>query len=79
MMNLRDILVAGDYVVVEDSNVNGHPVLKSFGPGPYEAVQEYFRMFPNDYEHDLERERKFGVSAAPNGFLRRLLSCLRVL
>jgi cephalosporin hydroxylase len=29
-------------------------------------------MFPNDYEHDLEREQKFGVSAAPKGFLRRL-------
>jgi cephalosporin hydroxylase len=72
MMNLRDILVTGDYVVVEDSNVNGHPVLRSFGPGPYEAIQEYFRMFPHDYEHDFEREQKFGVSAAPKGFLRRL-------
>jgi cephalosporin hydroxylase len=72
MVNLRDILVAGDYLVVEDSNINGHPVQKSFGPGPYEAIQEYFRMFPRDYEHDFERERKFGFSFAPNGFLRRL-------
>jgi cephalosporin hydroxylase len=71
MVNLRDILVAGDYLVVEDSNINGHPVAKSFGPGPYEAIQEYFRMFPQDYEHDFERERKFGFSFAPNGFLRR--------
>jgi cephalosporin hydroxylase len=72
MMNLQDILMAGDYLVVEDSNINGHPVAKSFGPGPYEAIQEYFRMFPHDYEHDFERERKFGFSFAPNGFLRRL-------
>jgi len=72
MVNLRDILVAGDYLVVEDSNINGHPVQKSFGPGPYEAIQEYFRMFPRDYDHDFERERKFGFSFAPNGFLRRL-------
>jgi len=72
MTNLRDILVAGDYLVVEDSNINGHPVAKSFGPGPYEAIQEYFRMFPHDYEHDFDRERKFGFSFAPNGFLRRL-------
>jgi cephalosporin hydroxylase len=72
MTNLRNILVAGDFLVVEDSNVNGHPVGKSFGPGPYEAIQEYFRMFPHDYEHDFDRERKFGFSFAPNGFLRRL-------
>lgn len=72
MMNLRDILVAGDYLVVEDSNVNGHPVWKSFGPGPYEAIEEYFRTFPIDYRHDIVRERKFGFSLAPNGFLRRL-------
>jgi cephalosporin hydroxylase len=71
MVNLRDILFAGDYLVVEDSNINGHPVAKSFGPGPYEAIQEYFRMFPTDYDHDFDRERKFGFSFAPNGFLRR--------
>jgi cephalosporin hydroxylase len=72
MVSLRDILVAGDYMIVEDSNINGHPVLRSFGPGPYEAVQEYIRKYPQDYEHDFERERKFGFSFAPNGFLRRL-------
>jgi cephalosporin hydroxylase len=72
MMNLRDVLIAGDYLVVEDSNVNGHPVKRFFGPGPYEAIQEYFRMFPREYKHDFEREQKFGFSFAPNGFLRRL-------
>jgi cephalosporin hydroxylase len=72
MVNLRDILVAGDYLIVEDSNVNGHPVWKSFGAGPYEAIEEYFRTFPNDYQHDLAREQKFGFSFAPRGFLRRL-------
>ncbi len=72
MMSLRNVLVAEDYLIVEDSNINGHPVLKSFGPGPYEAIEEYFRMFPNDYCHDSAREKKFGFSFAPNGFLRRL-------
>ncbi len=72
MMNLRDVLVTGDYLIVEDSNVNGHPVLSGFGPGPYEAIEEYFHRFPNDYEHDSGREHKFGFSFAPGGFLRRL-------
>jgi cephalosporin hydroxylase len=71
MVNLRDILIAGDYLVVEDSNINGHPVAKSFGPGPYEAIGEYFRKFPGDYDHDFDREKKFGFTFAPNGFLRR--------
>lgn len=72
MISLRKVLVRGDYMIVEDSNINGHPVRKFFGPGPYEAIEEYFQMFPEDYEHDLERERKFGFTAAPKGFLRRL-------
>jgi len=71
LVNLRNVLVAGDYLVVEDSNINGHPVFRGFGPGPYEAIQEYFRQFPNDYQRDLAREQKFGFSAAPNGFLIR--------
>lgn len=71
MKNLRDVTVLGDYMVVEDSNLNGHPVDWSFGPGPYEAIEEYFRLFPDDYESDLERERKFGFTFATRGFLRR--------
>jgi len=71
MMSLRDVLVSGDYLIVEDSNVNGHPVFPSHGAGPYEAILEYFRMFPDDYAHDREREKKFGFTFSPNGFLQR--------
>jgi cephalosporin hydroxylase len=68
---LRPLLRTGDYLVVEDGNINGHPVLTDFGEGPSEAIVEYEREFPQDYEHDLARERKFGFSFAPRGYLIR--------
>ncbi len=69
MVVLRSILKPGDYLVVEDGNVNGHPVLPDFGPGPYEAIEEYEKLYPNDYAHDTSRENKFGFTFAPRGFL----------
>lgn len=71
MKLLRPLLAAGDYLIVEDSNINGHPVLPGFGPGPYEAIDVYEREFPNDYKHDVAREYKSGWTFAPNGFLIR--------
>ena len=71
LKSLRPLTRPGDYVVVEDSNINGHPVLPNWGPGPYEAIQAYFQEFPDDYEHDQDRAEKFGFSFATNGFLIR--------
>jgi cephalosporin hydroxylase len=71
MRLLRPLLTAGDYLVVEDSNINGHPVLPGWGPGPMEAVDAYEREHPGDYDHDVQRERKFGLTFAPRGFLVR--------
>jgi cephalosporin hydroxylase len=68
---LRDLTRPGDYVVVEDTNINGHPVLPDFGPGPWEALEEYEKRHPEDYKHDTEREGKFGVTFAPRGYLIR--------
>jgi cephalosporin hydroxylase len=71
MKLLRPLLSSGDYLLVEDSTVNGHPVLPGWGPGPYEAIEAYEREFPNDYTHDVDRENKFGWTFAPYGFLIR--------
>jgi cephalosporin hydroxylase len=72
MMLLRPLLRTGDYLVVEDGCVNGHPVHPGWGEGPFEAIEAYFQVHSDDYVHDVLRERKFGFTFAPNGFLRRL-------
>jgi cephalosporin hydroxylase len=71
LLSLRDVLVAGDYLIVEDGNINGHPVLPEFGLGPYEAIAAYFEHYPDDYRHDYEREHKFGLTFAVEGYLIR--------
>jgi cephalosporin hydroxylase len=71
MLDLRQVQTAGDYLVVEDGDVNGHPIFPDFGPGPYEAIAEFFGRFPNDYRHDYDREHKFGLTFAVEGYLIR--------
>lgn len=68
---LTPVLVPGDYVVVEDSNINGHPVSPNWGPGPYEALEVFLAANPDAYAHDWQREQKFGWTFAPKGWLVR--------
>jgi cephalosporin hydroxylase len=56
---------------VEDSNLNGHPVMPDYGPGPFEAVERYLTAHAGSYLRDDARERKFGFTFAPGGFLIR--------
>jgi cephalosporin hydroxylase len=69
--NIRSVTTTGDYVIVEDGNINGHPVLPGWGDGPYEAIAEYFSRYSDDYEHDEKQESKFGFTFAPQGYLVR--------
>lgn len=66
---LRPLMQPGDYLVVEDGNINGNPVLPGWGEGPFEAIQEYMVRYPDDYQVDSKRETKFGFTFAPGGFL----------
>jgi len=59
----------GSYIVVEDTNVNGHPVYPDFGPGPMEAVDAFLASYP-EFQIDAARE-KFLLTFNPRGFLRR--------
>jgi len=68
---LTPLLRAGDYLVVEDTCVNGHPVRPQFGPGPMEALIEFLGRHRGEYIRDLAREEKFGFTCAPLGYLIR--------
>jgi cephalosporin hydroxylase len=62
------VMRTGDYLVVEDTCINGHPVRPEFGPGPWEAVDQFLADRPGVLRHDAEREAKFGFTCAPRGF-----------
>jgi cephalosporin hydroxylase len=65
-----DWVPVGSYIIVEDTNLNGHPSHPDFGPGPMEAVDaflaedERFRVDPN-----LER---LMLTFNPRGYLKRV-------
>jgi len=60
----------GSYLVVQDTNINGNPVRSDFGPGPYEAVQEFLKSHDN-FVVDRSRE-KFLLTFYPGGWLKRI-------
>jgi cephalosporin hydroxylase len=68
-------LRTGDYLIVEDTQHNGHPIAFSDDngdgtrDGPFEAVEEFDKIFPNEYIHDTQRERRFGFTWNPRGYL----------
>jgi cephalosporin hydroxylase len=67
---LVPLLRQGDYLIVEDTIVNGHPVRPDFGPGPLEAVETYLGQNPGRLIPDTARETKFGCTCAYRGYYR---------
>lgn len=66
----RSLVHVGDYLVVEDTNVNGHPTYPDYGPGPMEAVN-LFLTGNDEFEIDRRCER-FLMTLNPRGYLRRI-------
>ena len=64
-----EFVTKGSYMIVEDSNVNGHPIMPNWGPGPFEAIQRFLEE-NNSFEVDKNRE-KFYMSFNPNGYLKK--------
>lgn len=73
MYAYSSLVSVDSYMIVQDTNVNGHPVLPDFGPGPMEAVEEFLKN-RDDFEVDHHQERLLFTMHA-NGFLRRVRSC----
>jgi cephalosporin hydroxylase len=66
------LVTRGSYLIVEDTQLNGHPVWPDFGPGPMEAV-DIFLSETDDFVIDTARE-KFYLTWNPRGYLKRIPS-----
>ena len=63
------LVSAGCYLIVCDTHFGGHPIAPDFGPGPYEAVQEFVRDHA-EFRVDHARESQV-LTFNPGGFLIR--------
>jgi cephalosporin hydroxylase len=59
----------GSYLIVEDTNIGGHPVQTPIRDGPYEAVVDFLAGH-SMFEVDRTRERLM-MTFNPSGYLRR--------
>lgn len=63
-------VTTGSYIIVEDTNLNGHPIAANFGAGPMEAVEEFLKE-NKDFVVDKSKE-KFYLTFNPGGYLQRI-------
>jgi cephalosporin hydroxylase len=65
------IVTPGCYMIVDDTNLNGHPIMNMAvpGPGAWDAVAEFMKS-ADTFETDKSRH-KFYMTWSVNGFLRK--------
>ncbi|MBF2063729.1 MAG: class I SAM-dependent methyltransferase [Calothrix sp. C42_A2020_038] len=70
LMTYSKLVPSGGYLIVEDTNINGHPVYPEYGLGPMEAVEEFLSSHPEFY---IDKNcHKFLTTFNPNGYLKKV-------
>ncbi len=64
------LVSVGSYMIVQDTDINGHPVQPGWGPGPMEAVNEFLQK-DDRFQVDPTQERMM-FTMHPHGYLKRV-------
>lgn len=70
MRKYGKLVTKGQFMVVEDTCLHGHPVRPNDPPGPYEAVEWYLSHW-HDFERDSVGE-KYLITQNPGGWLKKV-------
>jgi len=72
LQNYSRFVTEGSYLIVEDTNRNGHPAFPDSGPGPMEAVEQFLAE-SSEFVSDRAREKHL-MTFNPKGYLQRVRS-----